>query len=190
MTIRTIPATIVPEPRPVSCKELFLGFLFVGLRGFGGVMPWARQMIIEERHWLGEEEFAEVFGLCNLLPGPNVVNLSVALGARFQGLPGSIAAFAGLMAMPLAIVLGLGALYERYHSLPAIDPLLHDVSAAAAGLILAAGLRMARPHRDKPFSVVIALAAFIGVGVLRWPLIWVVLSLVPASLLLQWRAGR
>jgi chromate transporter len=179
-----------PEPRLISRSELFLAFLFVGLRGFGGVLPWARQMIIEERHWLTEEEFTELFSLCNLLPGPNIVNVSVALGARFQGLSGAVAAFTGLMVMPLLIVLSLGALYDRYHTLPAIGPLLHNLSAVAAGLILVAGIKMARPHMCKPLSVTVVLAAFIGVGLLHWPLIWVVLALVPASLLLHWRASR
>jgi len=147
-------------------------------------------MIVEERRWLSEEEFVEIYSLCNLLPGPNVVNISIALGARFQGVPGSIAAFSGLMAAPLAIVLSLGALYDRYHTVPAIGPLLHDLSAAAAGLVLATGIKIARPHWRKPLSAMIALPAFIGVGLLHWPLIWVVLALVPASLLLHRLAAR
>lgn len=184
-------ASPIPDtPRRISRTELFLGFLFVGLRGFGGVLPWARQMIIEERHWLTEEEFVELYSLCNLLPGPNIVNVSIALGARFQGLPGSIAAFSGLMTAPMAIVLALGALYERYHTLPELGPLLHNLSAAAAGLVLATGLKMAKPQWRKPLSVVIALLAFLGVGLLHWPLGWVVLALVPTSLVLHWRLGK
>jgi|HubBroStandDraft_1064217.scaffolds.fasta_scaffold00449_13 chromate transporter len=190
MTAISLPDPAPAEPRRVSRQELFWGFFSVGLRGFGGVMPWARQMIIEERRWLGEEEFIELFSLCNLLPGPNVANVAVALGARFQGLPGSIAAFGGLMAAPLAIVLALGALYRQYGSLPEIGPLLHDLGAVAAGLVLTAGVKLARPHRRKPLSVAVAAAAFVGVGVLHWSLIWVVLGLVPVSLLLhggKWR---
>jgi chromate transporter len=190
MTTLTLPETVPTAPRRISRTELFLGFLFVGLRGFGGVLPWARQMIIEERHWLTEEEFNELYSLCNLLPGPNVVNVSVALGARFHGVSGSIAAFSGLMTMPLVIVLALGALYERFHTLPSIEPLLHDLSAAAAGLVLATGLKMARSHWRKALSIAIAVPAFIGVGLLHWSLIWVVLALVPISLALRWRLGK
>jgi chromate transporter len=174
-----------PTPRRISRTELFMGFLFVGLRGFGGVLPWARQMIIEERHWLTEEEFTELYSLCNLLPGPNIVNVSIALGARFQGWAGSIAAFSGLMTAPLVIVLSLGALYERYRTLPELGPLLHNLSAAAAGLVLSAGFKMAKPQWRKPLSVAIAVLAFAGVGLLHWPLVWVVLALVPTSLVLH-----
>src|SRR5271170_6526978 len=98
----SLASSLPASPRRISRTELFMGFLFVGLRGFGGVLPWARQMIIEERHWLTEEEFTELYSLCNLLPGPNIVNVSIALGARFQGWAGSIAAFSGLMTAPLA----------------------------------------------------------------------------------------
>jgi chromate transporter len=167
-----------------------MGFLSTGLRGFGGVLPWARRMIVEERQWLTEEEFVELYSLCNLLPGPNGVNLSVALGARFHGVSGAVVAFTGLMAVPLAIVLALGALYQRFHAVPALAPVLHNLSAAAAGLIMATGIKMARPYWRKPLAIAMALPAFIGVGVLHWPLIWVVLALVPMSLALQWRGGR
>jgi chromate transporter len=190
MTPLSLPDTEPAAPRRISRCALFTGFLFVGLRGFGGVLPWARAMIVEERRWLSAEEFTELYSLCNLLPGPNVVNVSVALGARFHGVSGSLAAFAGLMMMPLVIVLSLGALYERFHTLPAIAPLLHDLSAAAAGLVLATGLKMARPLGRKRLSIAIALPAFAAVGLLHWPLPWVVLGLVPASLLLHWKFGR
>jgi chromate transporter len=190
MTSLASPLPDTPAPRRISRTELFLGFLFVGLRGFGGVLPWARQMIIEERRWLTEEEFTELYSLCNLLPGPNIVNVSIALGARFEGPLGSIAAFSGLMSAPMAIVLALGALYQRYHALPELGPLLHNLSAAAAGMVLAAGFKMAKPQWKKPLSVAIALLAFIAVGLLHWPLGWVVLALVPTSLALHWRLRK
>ena len=187
---RDIPAETAEPARRVTRTALFLGFLSIGLRGFGGVLPWARLMIVEERRWLTEAEFAELYSLCNLLPGPNVVNVSVALGARFHGVSGSVAAFTGLMAMPLLIVLALGALYEQYRTLPALEPLLHNLRATAAGLVLAAGFKMARPYLRKKLAVAVALVAFIAVGLLHWPLVWVVPVLVPVSLLLHWRLAR
>ena len=184
------PAETAEPARGVTRTALFMGFLSIGLRGFGGVLPWARLMIVEERRWLTEAEFAELYSLCNLLPGPNVVNVSVALGARFHGVSGSVAAFTGLMAMPLLIVLALGALYEQYRTLPALEPLLHNLRATAAGLVLAAGCKMARPYVRKKLAVAVALVAFVAVGLLHWPLVWVVPALVPMSLLLHWRLAR
>jgi chromate transporter len=191
MTDLTSPAP-APAPRTLrlSHRELFLGFLSAGLRGFGGVMPWARAMIIEERRWLTEAEFTELYSLCNLLPGPNIVNLSMVLGARCQGISGAIAAFTGLMLMPLVIVITLGWFYERYQLVPALGPVLHNVAAVAAGLVIAAGAKMGRPFITRPPAIAVAIIGFVAVGVLHWPLIWVVLALLPTSLALHLRGKR
>lgn len=158
----------------------------VGLRGFGGVLPWARRMIVEERRWLDEAEFTNLVSLCQLLPGPNIVNLSVVLGRRFHGLPGSIAAFSGLMLAPFAIVVCLGVLYERYGNLPHLTLVFGNVGAAAAGLICATALRMGKPHAKRPRSILVAGAAFVAVALFRLKLLPAVLALAAASLLLHW----
>ncbi len=59
------------RPNP-SVAELFAGFFYVGVCGFGGVLPWARQMIVEQRKWLTPAEFAEMLGLCQFLPGGGI----------------------------------------------------------------------------------------------------------------------
>ena len=97
---------------PPTAGEIFSGFLSVGIIGFGGVLPWARRMIVEQRRWLTPAEFTDMLGLCQFLPGPNVINISVALGGRFHGPLGSLSAFTGLMAAPMAIVLTLVVIYE------------------------------------------------------------------------------
>lgn len=171
--------------RPVTLGALFGGFLWVGLRGFGGVLPWARRMIVEERRWLDGPAFTDLLSLCQLLPGPNIVNLSVALGARFRGVPGAVAAFSGLLLPPLVIVLVLGALYERYGQLALLAPVARDLGAAAAGLVLATGAKMAQPHWRRPASLLVAALTFGGVVGLNWPLVWLVPALVPASLILH-----
>jgi chromate transporter len=178
------------DPERIELSALFLGFLAVGLRGFGGVLPWARRMIVEERGWLSDAEFTETLSICQLLPGPNIANVSIALGTRFRGALGAAAAFGGLMTMPLVIVLSLGALYDRYGQLPALDPVFHNLGAAAAGLVVATGCKMAMAHWQKPLAVAIAVSAFAAVALFEWPLIWVVLGLAPISLLLHRWLGR
>jgi len=183
---------LVPQAalgRKVDLAELFVGFLTVGLRGFGGVLPWARRMIVEERGWLDEGEFTSLLGLCQLVPGPNIVNLSVALGGRFRGVAGSIAAFSGLMAAPFVIVLLLGAAAERWGDLPVLARPIGNLGSAAAGLVWAAGVKMALPHRASIRALVVIAAGFAAVALAHWPLVPVVLALVPLSLLLQWRAS-
>ncbi len=175
-------------PRPdVGCRALFIGFFFVGISSFGGALPWARRMLVEDRAWLGPREFAELLNLCQLLPGPNVVNLSVCVGARYRGPRGSLAALAGLMAMPLAIVLGLAVLVDR---LGPQDMLRHGfagVTAAAAGLVIAMAVRTARPLRRRWDAWAVCAAAFLCVGILRLPLLPVLAALAPVGVLLAWR---
>ena len=79
-------------PAPTAC-EIFMGFLGLGLTSFGGALPLARRTIVEQRRWLTAAEFTDLLGLCQFLPGGNVINLSVALGMRFRGLRGALAAY-------------------------------------------------------------------------------------------------
>ena len=102
----TSPPTPAPTP-PKSLVELFTGFLAIGARSFGGVMPWAYRTMVEERRWLEPEDFAETVGLCQFLPGPNIGNASIVLGKRWFGVKGAIVAFLGLFALPFVWVLAL-----------------------------------------------------------------------------------
>ena len=167
---------------PVSLGALFLGFFRTSLSGFGGVLPWARRMIVDERRWLTEAEFLDILAVCQLLPGPNIVNVAIAVGARFHGVVGSVVAFLGLIAGPLALVVFLGMLYARYADLAPLRGALRGISAVAAGLVIAMGLRSARAVQGRPAAIVIAGLAFAGAGLLRWPLHWIVLALAPVSI--------
>lgn len=179
-------------PRQPRLSDLFLSFARVSLFGFGGVLAWAHRMIVEERRWMTQEEFNDAFALAQLLPGPNIVNFSVVFGARFRGAPGALVAFAGLLGPPVTIVTLLGILYGRYGDIDALQRMLAGVSAAAAGLIIAVALKMAKPLFRHPFGPApyVALAAFVAVGLLRWPLPWVLAVLVPVSIALAWRVRR
>ena len=172
----------------VTRRELFLGFLGVGLSGFGGVLPWARRMLVEQRGWLTEKEFTETLGLGQLLPGPNIVNMSVMIGARYQGVPGALCAVAGLMLAPLVIVLSLGALYEQFGQIEVVRRAIAGVAAVAAGLVIAMAIRMALAQPRGFWPVATGMAAFIALGLLRWPLIPVLLALAVIGLLAAWRA--
>jgi len=178
-------STTGPPIRP-TLGELYRGFLGTGARGFGGTLPWARRMLIEERRWLTEREFIDLFSLCNILPGPNVSSMSVIIGARFHGPLGSIAALGGLLTVPLLTILTLAVLYQRFGQFPGVDAALRGVGAAAAGLVLAMGLRMARSLGRTPRVLLFMLAAFVAVAVLRWPLVPVLLGLAPLSVLAAW----
>src|SRR5690349_21684895 len=120
--------------RDVGRRELFLAFLEIGLSGFGGVLPWARRILVDRRQWLTDREFIELLGLGQALPGPNIINASVVIGWRMHGAVGSIIAFSGLLLAPLAIVLVLALLYDAFGHLEIIRRIFSGVAAAAAGL--------------------------------------------------------
>jgi chromate transporter len=169
--------------RIVSKQELFLGFLKIGLLGFGGIAPWARHVIIEERHWLTEKEFAAILGIGQILPGPNTMNASVMIGDRFQGVPGVLCCLLGQMAMPIVIVTALAVVYERFAAVPEVKAALAGAAAGAAGLVLGTALKMAQKIKPTPLALLIGALAFGTIGILAWPLVPVVAVLVPAGVL-------
>src|SRR6202140_3830653 len=134
------PAAIAaPEPSISAAPglfALFAAFARMSLSGFGGVLVFARRGIVERHRWMTVEEFNETFALCHFLPGPNIVNLSVVFGSRFRGVPGSIAAFAGLVGPPVIVVTILAALYGGFGEIDALRRILSGVSCAAVGLLI------------------------------------------------------
>jgi chromate transporter len=172
-------------PRP-TLGQLYRGFFHVGARGFGGVLPWARRMLVEERRWLTAAEFTDLFGLCNFLPGPNTINLSIVVGARFHGVRGALTAFAGILTLPVMVVLSLAVLYDRLGHVPGVDGVLRGVGAAAGGLVLATGIKMAEALPRTVRALTFLGLAFVAIGVLRWPLLPVLLTLAPLSVASAW----
>src|SRR5437879_8309182 len=132
-------------------------------------MPFARRVLFRSRRWLSAEEFTDVLSLCQLLPGPNIVNVAVCVGARYHGVRGAVAAFAGLMPAPFFIVLALGALYTEYGHLPAVSALFRGLSAAAAGLIVAMGLKLATTRRPRAGVALFAVLACTGIKLIGLP---------------------
>ena len=173
-------------PVTVSTYQLFVGFLKIGLSGFGGVLPFARRMIVEQQRWLSELEFLDVLSLSQFLPGPNIVNVSIIIGRRFQGVAGAIAASAGLLLMPLVIVLALATLYARFSDVDAVRGACSGVSASASGLMVATALKLARPLRSAAWQVAVCIVAFVGIALLRVPLLWMLAALCPVSVGIAW----
>lgn len=178
--------------RPPSLPALFAAFAKMSLAGFGGVLVWARRGIVDQHRWMTAEEFNETFALCHFLPGPNVVNLSMVFGARLRGLAGGVAAFAGLLAPPMLIMTVLAVLYAHYGDLAVLRRILAGVSCAAVGLLIAVVLRMLMPllKTREPFGLVMMVAVFVAVGVMRLPLPEVLLAAIPAGIAVTFALRR
>lgn len=178
----------VPASKSPSLIELFLAFAACSLSGFGGVLPWARRMMVERKGWLTADEFNEAFSLSQFLPGPNIVNFSVVFGSRFGGVAGAAVALIGLMGPPVVIVTILAFFYARAGSDAALGRILAGISAAAAGLLIAMVVKMSAPvlRRGLHWAPLIGVLAFVGVGPLHLPLQWVLLVLAPISIAIAW----
>lgn len=167
--------------RPASPAELFTGFTALALQGFGGVIAVAQRFLCEDRRWLTREHFVEMLAVGQVLPGPNVCNIALMVGDRFFGWRGAMAALAGIMTVPLVIVLVLVGLYVHFQDVAWVAGALRGMGAVAAGMIAGTALKLAPALRVNPMGAaacaVLALAAFGAVALARWPLAWVLLGL-------------
>src|SRR3954466_6502662 len=179
-----VAAPAPPTSTPPGLFALFVAFAKISLAGFGGVLVWARRGIVDQHRWMTADEFNETYALCHFLPGPNVVNLSVVFGSRFRGIAGGIAAFAGLVGPPVVIAIIFAALYARYGEIDALRRILAGVSCAAVGLLIAVVFKMMMPlvKKREVAGLLILVAVFVAIGVLRLPLQMVLLVAIPLSL--------
>jgi chromate transporter len=168
--------------RSVPLTALFTTFLTVSLCSLGGGLVWAHRIAVEKRRWLSDGEFADIVGLCQFLPGPNAVGVAVCVGARLRGAAGAIAALGGFLVIPWAVGLSLGILYFEHAQLPVLRNTLGGIAAAAAGLLIATGLRLLRPHRRRPAAWLFAALAIGLVTLGGLPLLAVLFVLLPLSI--------
>ena len=179
------------RPRPHSLSDLFISFTLLALQGFGGVLAIVQHELVEKKRWMTREEFVEEWAVAQIMPGPNVVNLSLMIGARYFGLPGALAALAGMLTVPLVIVLLLTFVYAQFADHPGLAGALRGMGAVAAGLITAAGLRLLSTLKTNPLGlplgIAFAVACFVAIALLRWPLFYVLPGLGIIACVLAYR---
>ncbi len=182
------------RPAPGSPRDLWRVFNRLTLQGFGGVLPVAQRELVEREGWLDKAEFVEVLALSQVLPGPNIINLALIIGDRYFGWRGAAAALTGLLGFPLLIVLALTVLYQHYAHLPAVAGALRGMGVVAAGLVGSTALKLLSTLEKNTMGLaacglLIVLTA-VGVGLLRWPLVWALIGLgLPAYGFAWWRIG-
>lgn len=170
-----------------SLGRLFTTFLKIAMLSFGGGSAmWSQRVLVEQLRWLTADQFLASLSLCQLLPGPNLINQSVNVGAQFRGLAGAAAALAGVILLPLAIMVSAGLLYFRYGDASILQAVLTGMAAAAAGTTIAAGVKIAQPFAWTLRSALPALVTFVAVGILELPMVSVLAVIVPFSIALAW----
>jgi chromate transporter len=169
------------------CDQVALGalsrvFLQVSLCGFGGGLALAHRLVVDERQWLAEPEFADIVSLCQFLPGPNIIGIAVCTGTRLRGAAGALATAAGFLVIPWGLGLAAGLLLLAHAQHPLLRNILGGLSATAAGLLIATGIRLLLPHRRRPAALGFAVLAFGLVTFSKLPLLIVLFGLVPISI--------
>lgn len=176
---------------PRSKGELFWAFSWLALQGFGGVLAVVQRELVDKKRWLTNEEFVEEWAVAQVLPGANVVNLSLMLGDRYFGWRGGLVALAGLLTFPMLVVMVLAVLFAGLSDQPQMQGAMRGMGAVAAGMIAAAGLKLLPSLKknvlpDQILWAVVALT-FVAIALLRIPLIWVLLGLGGLSALWAYR---
>ena len=187
-----MPPTSAPDrPQPQSLGDLFVSFTLLALQGFGGVLAVVQRELVEKKRWMTRDEFIEDWAVAQIMPGPNVVNLCLMIGGRYFGPKGAMAALAGLITVPLGIVLLLVLVYTQFADHPGVAGALRGMGAVVAGLVAATGIKLAAALTNnvlgKTLCGALGIACFVAIGVLRWPLVYVILGLGGIACLLAFR---
>ncbi|QBE68177.1 Chromate transporter [Synechococcus sp. WH 8101] len=170
-----------------TLRQLFIGMMQVALSSFGGgLSAWSQRIVVEQRQWMTNEAFITGLTVARLFPGPNQVNMAVYIGTAFRGLPGAVAALAGLLLVPFTLLTTVGLLYFQFHTIPAVDRVLAGVVAAAAGMALSMGFKILHEYWRDRMALLLALVTFVALSVFRFHLIPVVLVLGPLAMAWYW----
>lgn len=179
------------RPQPRSIGDLFVSFTWLALQGFGGVLAIVQREMVEKKRWLTADEFLEDWAVAQVLPGPNVINLALMIGDRYFGLRGAVAAVAGMLAVPLVVILALAVLYAHYAGNPQVAGALRGMGAVAGGLIAATGIKLIPALRKHPlgFGVCLGFVALVfgAIAFARIPLGWVLLAVGGVACVWTWR---
>ena len=176
--------------KTLTPKQLFITFSKIGISGFGGVLPWARRTLVERDQVLTSEEFSAILGICQIVPGPNIMNLAICIGARFAGLRGALAAALGLALAPVCVVMLLAILYDHYSYLDSVQGILRGISAVGVGLIASTGFKMLRDEFRYPAMFLVVIATMVLASYFHLGLGLVVLCIAPLALLLGWKKAQ
>jgi chromate transporter len=181
-------ASELPSKAPApGLRQLFTGMLMVALSAFGGgLSAWSQRIIVEQRRWMSNEEFLTGLTVARLFPGPNQINMAVYVGTFFRGLPGALAALAGMLLVPFTLLMGVGLLYFRFHTLPALDRVLAGVVAAAAGMALSMGFKILDEYWKDPVALLLAAVTFVLMAFFHVRLVPLVLVAGPLAMVWYW----
>ncbi|WP_390349876.1 chromate transporter [Variovorax boronicumulans] len=190
-SVRPAAASPPDHPQPASPRDLFVSFTWLALQGFGGVLAIVQREMVEKKKWLTPDQFLEDWAVAQVMPGPNVINLALMIGDRYFGLRGAVAAVAGMLTVPLFVILALAVLYAHYAANPQVAAALRGMGAVSGGLIAATGIKLIPQLRKHPLGFATCLAfvalVFAAIALLKIPLGWVLLAVGGVACVWTWK---
>jgi chromate transporter len=178
------PEALRPTP---TRREIFAAFFKIGISAFGGAMPWVRRVLVDQKRWLSNEELTDILTVCQAVPGPNVVNVTVFFGTRCHGVLGGAIAFIGLMGTPFVLLLLLNALYHEFSHLPFVKSAMYGMGVVATAYLVSFAVALAKPFRRNPWANLLCLASALASALLSWPIAIVLLVCGAVGVLLSKR---
>ena len=175
----------------VTLPAIAAVFSRIGLSSFGGgLITWMHREAVERRRWVGDQEFLSGLAICQVLPGGNMVNMSLYLGTRLRGALGALTAVLGLIGLPILVVISLATVLGHFNTLRPLHLMLDGIAASAVGMNIATGVKAARRSSTSLVPIAITGGVFVAVGLLHWPMLAVVACLAPLSIGLAWSRHR
>ena len=177
------------ERGDVRLGEIFFLFFQIGIMSFGGgLSAWIFRKVVEEKRWLAATDLLSGIALGQVIPGINTANMAIYIGQRLRGVPGATAGLLGMLSGPFFIIIGLAAVYAQIDTLSWVHNFLCGVATTAVGLVMSVGIKSIRHSIRGVGHFVILAVIVLTVGILRWPMVPVVLCVTPVSVALALRS--
>ena len=175
----------------VGFFALYNVFFWIGLFSFGcGLLAWIQREVVVKRGWMRDEDFLPGVALAQVLPGVNSTNMAVYVGRHLRGVAGAAVALTGMLTGPFLVMLAAAASYKAILGVPALHAAMAGVAAGAIGMLLRMGVSAVRTSvRFGALSLLVMIGVFLAIGVMKWPLVWVVAVATPVSVLIAWPRG-
>lgn len=174
-------------PQRVPLLAIYKVFFSIGAMSFGGgLIPWIQREVVTLRGWMSDEDFLPGVALSQILPGVNSTNLAVFIGQKLRGLAGAAVALTGMLTGPFIVMIIATATYQQILGYKPLQIAMTGIAAAAIGMILRTGIGAVKTSMSGILPVAVMAATFVAIGILKWPLIWVVAVMTPLSIAAAW----
>jgi chromate transporter len=180
-----------PAKHQVSILELLGVFLRLGILAIGGgVQAYMYRELVDIKRWIDEKAYLTGLAIAQVLPGANPVNLALYFGLKLGGGLGATAAVLGMVVPAFCIILAMGFAYRQFAQHPATHFILLGAASVGVAATLAQGIKISRRMDHDWITIAVAAVTFVTVGLLRLPMVPVVVVVVPLSILVFYMMER